>query len=485
MKIVFLEDSENDVILVRRAMPQDWELITVRTKADFLSALNQPQIDIVLLDMSVPEYDGRDAMRDAQRRLPAVPVIILSGSVSDALMAELIRAGATDAIAKDRMARLILAIERAARESLLMGKALRNQRVENISGMAGGICHDLNNVLAPVLMVLGMLRDDVSERRRPLLDKAIGLIQRGSEMVQQILAFAKGIEGTRMLVHPAQLVQQVCSLLRETFPKNIEIRDWVVGSGSPVTGNPTQLYQLLVNLCVNARDAMPGGGCLTMIVDWPTNRGSLCRVQVKDTGPGIPEDLMAKVFLPFFTTKTDGTGLGLSMASEIAKAHGGFIELAAVRDGPNTGTTFSIFLPIALIDTAAPANGVKPASEIVPGNGETIMIVDDEESILSITRDILEKYNYRVLSARNAIAGLEIFTGHERAAIRLVITDHQMPLMDGHEFIERIKRLSPELKCIGVSGADAANIAKADYHLRKPYQLEQFMATVRKALDAA
>lgn len=484
VKIVFLEDNSTDVILVKRALPQQWSVAAAKNKAEFEAALTQ-DIDIVLLDLDIPGYDGMEALRNCKRRLPRVPVIVLSGSVSDEYLTEAIMAGATDAIAKDRMSRLTQAIKRAHQEALMMEKVLRDQRIENVSNLAGGICHDLNNVFAPVMLMLGMMSKELPEARRVLVDKAMGVVARGSEMVNQILSFAKGVTGMRVTVHLPQLVKQVTSLLRETFPKSIELREFVVGSGPPISGNPTQLYQVLINLCVNARDAMPSGGCLTIIVDWPNERGSLCRVQVKDTGTGIPEDLMAKIFLPFFTTKSDGTGLGLAMATEIIKAHGGFIEVASVRAGQGSvvGTTFAILLPVAIMierktDPECPV-------EVPNGKGETILVVDDEESILVITEDLLTHHNYRALVANNAIKGLEIFTGPERDNIRLVITDQFMPLLTGREFIERIKRLSPETKCIAVTGGDSRTLhEQTDYYLQKPYQVAALLTLIRKALDS-
>jgi PAS domain S-box-containing protein len=379
----------------------------------------------------------------------------------------------------------------------LEAQYLRAQRMESIGMLAGGIAHDLNNVLAPIVMATQLLKlRHVDASSLKLLDTVEISAQRGAELVRQVHTFARGMEGQTLLVHPKALVRDVESLLSETVGKSIEVVTQIEPDLWPVSGDFTLLHQLLMNLCVNARDAMPHGGRLTLtarnlcIDDQfaamsPEFRPGLFVVfEVQDTGMGIPPEIRDRIFEPFFSTKEPGrgTGLGLSTAQTIVKNHEGFI---AFDSEVGRGTTFRIYLP-ASVETAV-ARGTAPSVPSPRGNGETILVVDDEACILSITRHALEMFGYQVLTASNGAEALALFA-QERGKIAAVLTDMAMPVLDGAALIYALRKMDPEVKVIAASGL-RSNIQSmepfglgATSFLAKPFTADIMLRTIRATL---
>jgi PAS domain S-box-containing protein len=384
----------------------------------------------------------------------------------------------------------------------LEAQFLRAQRTEGIGTLASGIAHDLNNVLTPILMSVEMLKEVVSgEDDLAMLATLQGSALRGAELVRQVLAFARGVEGRRIAVNLDQLVGDLGKVMSETLPKSIAIRCHAARDLWSVTGDPTQMYQVLLNLCVNARDAMPAGGALTITLSNelldascstmnPDARpGPYVRIKVEDTGSGIPPQIRDRIFEPFFTTKGvgDGTGLGLSTTAAIVRSHGGCIQ---VESEEGKGTTFSIFF---VADSATPTTGnaKKDADRRPVGAGQLILVVDDEPAICAIARRILERNGYRVLLAANGAEAVALFRRH-RGAISAVLTDMAMPVMDGTATIVAIRAMDPEARIIGSSGlATAATVATigkgqsgpAVRFVTKPYTAEALLQVLHAALD--
>jgi PAS domain S-box-containing protein len=374
---------------------------------------------------------------------------------------------------------------------------LRAQRMESIGTLAGGIAHDLNNVLAPILMAIQVLQmklpDEVSQQWLSILKQNA---ERGSDMVKQVLSFARGIEGERTPVQPKHLVKEIVKIARDTFPKSIDVRCEIADGLWPISADATQLHQVLVNLAVNARDAMPHGGILTIKAENTTIDESYARMHleakpgkfvlltVADTGTGMPPEVMSRIFEPFYTTKEQGkgTGLGLSTALTIVKSHGGFIN---VYSEPNKGTNFSVYLPA--IETAARAQGEPPQAELPQGHGELILVVDDEEAIRVITKGTLETFGYRVMTASDGTEALALYAA-SRDEIKVVLTDMAMPFMDGAATIRALQRLNPQVKIIAASGltphgmpAEAA-AAGVRVFLPKPYTAEKLLRALANVL---
>jgi PAS domain S-box-containing protein len=380
----------------------------------------------------------------------------------------------------------------------LQAQFLRAQRMESIGALAGGIAHDLNNMLAPILMVVDLLGEDLElEDRKKLLVTAKSCAQRGAEMVKQILSFARGAGGQARLLGVKPVVVEMARLAKDTFPRSIQIQVKVEPELPTVFGNATQLHQVLLNLCVNARDAMPNGGSLELSAKKVTLNKHVPRAEqqavsgdyvvlsVSDTGQGMSENVAARIFEPFFTTKTEGkgTGLGLSTVIGIARSHNGFVEVATKA---GAGTSFNVYFPAA---GAQEVSTTSPKEAAVPmGRGEGILVVDDEIAFLEMTRESLEAFNYRVLTAQNGAEALSMYQRYH-GQINAVIMDMMMPIMDGPTSIQALKRIDPAVKVIGVSGLGSeAVLARAgkdnvQTSLKKPYATSSLLTTLREVLN--
>jgi len=337
---------------------------------------------------------------------------------------------------------------------------LRAQRLESIGTLAAGIAHDLNNILAPILMSAQLLEDNhQGQEERELLATIQGSAHRGADIVKQVLTFARGAEGQRLTLQPRHLLREIGKIAREIFPKDIAFSLHAVKDLWSITGDPTQLHQVLMNLCVNARDAMPEGGKLLVSAEnihiTEPNAGLFADgqpgphvlIQVSDTGQGIPADIIEKIFDPFFTTKEQGkgTGLGLSTVLGIVRGHRGFLD---VQTEPGRGSTFKIYLPAQPGQAAAaPAAGPLAAPK---GAGERILVVDDEAHLRAVTERLLTKHGYEVLSASNGREALDLLFSHDNC--KAVVTDILMPVMDGVALAQALKESYPLLPVIACTG---------------------------------
>lgn len=376
---------------------------------------------------------------------------------------------------------------------------LRAQRIESIGRLVSGMAHDLNNLFVPILLGGRLLSQDQldPEKRARALDMIQRSAERGTDLVRQVLAFARGVEGERVLLDVRPIVQEVAHLLQATFPSTIRIEMQLSDKLWPVQGDATQLQQVLMNLCVNARDAMPEGGQLLLRVEnlqvdplyarrvLEAHPGPYVCLTVSDTGVGIPHDILDKIFEPFFTTKPvgKGSGLGLSTVYSIVRSHGGFIN---VYSEPGQGTTFRVYLPAA---PEAQATEAAEAGPVYRGAGEGVLLVDDEPFVLEAAREALEQLGYHVYTAtqgREALDQLETYT----AEISAVITDLVMPEMDGLALIRLIRKRWPALPVVASSGlhggrAEAARQAGAHAFLYKPYTAEKLTAVLHQVLHEA
>ncbi len=346
----------------------------------------------------------------------------------------------------------------------LEAQFLRTQRLESLGTLAGGIAHDLNNILAPILgfsKLLPLKLPDVDEQTKGFFKIMENNANRGTALVKQILTFSRGMEGDRGIVQIRHLITEIQQIITETFPKSIELEVSVPKNLWTVNADVNQLHQVLMNLSVNARDAMPNGGKLKITAEnFPidesfarlhldAHEGSYLLITVSDTGIGIAPEIIDRIFEPFFTTKElgRGTGLGLSTVIGIIRSHGGFVDVVSSKEPKNHGTQFKIFLPA--LDTTTTEE--EEIAEIPQGNGELILVVDDETAILEVTKATLETYNYRVLTASDGIDAIALYAQNQQD-IKAVIMDIMMPSMDGKTTIRTLKKINPEVKIIAVSG---------------------------------
>ncbi len=380
---------------------------------------------------------------------------------------------------------------------LLEEKFLRAQRMEAVGTLASGVSHDLNNILAPVLLAAGLLKDTITDPQdREMLLMVERSAQRGTRIISQLLAFSRGVEGVRASIQLRHLFREMTSIMQETFPRNIQIESSVPGDLWPVVADATQIHQVLMNLCVNARDAMPEGGRLGLKAENIQLDESLARVHpeakpgdyvmviVSDSGMGIPPEIISSIFDPFFTTKAigKGTGLGLSTVIGIVKSHEGFLT---VESKVNQGTVFKVYLPVRSTATVPERETTVSAAPF--GGQELLLVVDDEEHILSTTRRVLEKHHYQVLVAGTGEEALRIFA-EQAGAVKLVLTDMIMPGMGGIKLIQALRTLQPDIKVIACSGFDheekkdeLAGLGIKET-LAKPFTPTQLLKKLRRVL---
>jgi two-component system, cell cycle sensor histidine kinase and response regulator CckA len=381
----------------------------------------------------------------------------------------------------------------------LESQFLRAQRMESIGTLASGIAHDLNNILAPILLSIQLLKTKLPEERdQQLLTTLQTITQRGADLVKQVLSFARGVDGEQANIQPQKLINEVEKVLKEAFPKSIEIKIELYEDIWTINGDLTQLHQVLMNLCVNARDAMAQGGTLTIsaknfMIDENYARmnidaspGPHVVITVADTGTGIAPDVIDKIFDPFFTTKEvgKGTGLGLSTVIGIVKNHGGFVN---VYSEVGKGTQFKIYLPALRATTAEQAE--EGRGKLPAGLKDLILVVDDEVSIREITRASLEAFDYRVLTAGDGVEAVALYAQHKND-ISIVLLDMMMPIMDGPTTIRALQRINPKVKIIATSGLLPRNILDEATHisissfLSKPYTAEELLHSIYRAIHS-
>jgi PAS domain S-box-containing protein len=378
---------------------------------------------------------------------------------------------------------------------------LRAQRMESIGTLAGGIAHDLNNILAPIMLSIDILKREAdTPKAHAILKMVAESAQRGADIVRQLLSFARGMKSQRVEVQPRHLLKDLEGIIKDTFPKDIRLRFSVPEDTWTLLGDPTQVHQILLNLCVNARDAMPDGGTLDIsaenqildahyaTMDMQAKAGRYVCISVTDSGTGIPQKIIHKIFEPFFTTKelNKGTGLGLSTVMAIVKSHEG---IAKVYSEPGKGTTFRVYLPA--MEHSGEALPEDPQQIILPrGNGETILVVDDEASILTVTRQTLEAFGYRALSAQDGAEAVALYAA-KKDEISVVLTDMRMPIMDGTNLIRVLLRINPAVKIVTASGfssifnGNSFTDTGVRHFLTKPYTAETLLKTMRAILEEA
>jgi PAS domain S-box-containing protein len=379
----------------------------------------------------------------------------------------------------------------------LQEQFFRAQRLESLGTLAGGIAHDLNNILTPILAASQLLQvrcPQQQEHYQHILAIIENNSKRGASLVKQILSFARGFKGECTIVKVNHLIAEITQIIKQTFPKSIEFALNTAADLWAVSGDATQLYQVLMNLVVNARDAMPAGGQISistnnMFIDQAyaqmnidANVGYYVVITVADTGMGIPPEILDKIFDPFFTTKEigKGTGLGLSTVMGIIKSHGGFINVASTVE---QGSKFQVFLPAVEVSQSLPGNN----AEICPGEEELILFVDDEPEIREIAKIVLEKYNYQTLTASNGIEAIALYAQHKKQ-ISAVFMDMMMPEMDGITAIRTLHKMNPQVKIIACSGINPnVSLANADHTpvelvIPKPYTAQDLLNSLHHIL---
>ncbi len=507
LRILHLEDNPIDVDLVREALAAGdivCEAVCVEARSDFVDAVERGGFDLILADYHLPAFDGISALAIAKEKCPEIPVIFVTESLGEEVAIETLKKGATDYVQKRHLGRLVPAVRRAMEEvaaqtqSKRLEDQLRHaQRMESV-GTLGGIAHDFNNLLTAIIgnaqLALPRIRPE-----DPLYDRLIEIEKTGkraAELTRQLLIFSRREKLTTRAINLNDTISQFAKMLQRLIGEDVELRIRVAADLYTVFADPGQIEQVLMNLAVNARDAMPEGGDILIETQNATIDETHCRthpyarpgkyvqISVTDTGAGMDTDIQQHIFEPFFTTKEvrKGTGLGLGVAYGIIKQHKGMIE---VYSEVGYGTEFKIYLPAQEIPVEEKVPETQPR---VVGGTETILVAEDEESLRKLLNGMLTGLGYKVILAPDGEVAVETYSNHYDQ-IDLLMLDMVMPRMSGGEAYERIRTLGSKVPVIFMTGYGAETrqskfvIETGEAFIQKPYAMAVLGQKVREALD--
>ncbi|HUI28696.1 MAG TPA: PAS domain S-box protein [Candidatus Acidoferrales bacterium] len=415
---------------------------------------------------------------------------------------EEIRVSSTTTVVLDesRQTFLFLGIVRdITKQKALQQQLIQAQRMESVGTLAAGIAHDFNNLLGIIMGYSAVIEKGTAEPDK--IARSVDTIQkataRGASLVRQLVTFAQKGESVFERVQINDVVNETTKLLRETLPRTITIATELKPDLPPIDADATQIQQVLLNLCVNARDAMPGGGTVRIVTTALEKEKVVSRfpnasskgyifLEVTDTGTGMDEETKRRIFDPFFTTKDvgKGTGLGLSLVHSIVSNHGGFVD---VDTSPGAGTTFGIYLPIEEQKAEHVETAVIPLED-VPGGTETILVIEDEEMLRELVKTVIEFKGYHVITACDGEEGIEIFK-RKQSEIALVISDLGLPKFPGDEVLRRIRSLDPAAKLVAASGFVESDVRMrllnlgVERFVQKPYLPSEILQTIRGIID--
>lgn len=475
----------------------DFNLQVVDSEPAFRAALEDFQPDLVLCDLSLPGFSGYKALEILRSTSSITPFILVSGTIGEDVAVESLRRGATDYILKNNMTRLAPAVSRAVREAGEQAareraeqSLMRSQRYESLALLAAGLSHDLRNILQPLLITSTVIEERDDPDLQHLGELVKDCAKRGLDMVSTMLSFARGAKATRETVSIGVLFESLALLLQGSLPRNVELHIDCGVTDHTLEGNHTELQQCVLNLSLNAMQAMPDGGRLTLSCekvevdesyalngDLP-NPGEYLRVSIIDTGIGMSSEVQNNLFRPFYTTKSDGTGLGLISCQRILKNHSGFLRL---KSAPGDGARFDLYLPLGESHEAG-----KP---VRTGNGERVFVMTELAGKLAMMSDILERHGYVVQSARGGAAALMAMQNQELP--EAVIMDADMNLMSGvRTLAELVDREYPGVVILLVRpdsppDPDGLPPFKRIRFVNKPVVAEELLRAVREELDAA
>jgi len=503
LNVLFLEDQkETDGFLVKRQVRSVADVKVVTNRIEYQRALNERRWHVILLDFSLPDIRGPEAIQLAKAVHPTTPIIIVTGSVTEKEANEACSFGAKRYFQKNNLEDLSKAITEVHEEFQKVELEIKDNRIHLLGETLAGFTHDLNNVLGPMVGGPGIVRgllaphlehlpEETAENISRLLDTMESSGARGADMSRQLTAFVRGSNGSAFKsIAPEYLLSELGSMMRDTFPKTIRILTHTHDGTSLVRCDPTQIIQTLLNLCTNARDAMaPSGGQLDIIAQNATLTkeplvGDYVMIRVRDTGPGIPEDVLPRIFEPMFTTKErgKGTGLGLSMALKIVREiHGGTIDVRTVTSG-TTGTSFFVYLPAAKTETHS--ESMNRIFEF-DGDNRTVLIVDDEAHMRFIMGMTLKDANYKAVEVGSAMEALSFFRSSTK--VDLLLSDVSMPLMSGIELLTALRAQGFSLPVVFMTGQPEAEIEEFDPRpdalLSKLAKRHEILTTIKNVLD--
>lgn len=508
LKILYLEDNEMDAELVRHILVRDGltpELDRVWTKANFEAKLGAGQFNIILCDNRLPSFDGLSALAMAKKKRPEIPFIFVSGTIGEEAAVEALKGGATDYVLKDRLGRLPSAVRRAVEMSEERSKrreaeeSLRQvQKLEAIGLLAGGVAHDFNNLLTVIngrsmLMMRRLPLEDPARKEFELIYKTG---ERAAALTRQLLAFSSKQKMQMQVVNLNSIVTDLHKMLRRLISKNVALELALEPSLPNITADAGQIEQVIMNLVVNARDAIAGDGKIVIETSEFTTTeerkfdsavvtpGTYVLLTVSDTGMGMSQETMARIFEPFFTTKAlgKGTGLGLATVYGIVNQVGGKVW---VRSKLAKGSVFSVLLPATA--QAVNINANESGAQAFVGGAETILVVEDDEGIQSMISEILQMEGYKVIVAGNGVDAIKTVQALDDP-LNLLITDVIMPYMGGVDLARALRGIKKDLKVLFITGYEAGDIGPGEFDslnasfLPKPFTPPSLLRKVRSIL---
>jgi|HubBroStandDraft_6_1064221.scaffolds.fasta_scaffold23800_2 two-component system cell cycle sensor histidine kinase/response regulator CckA len=509
LHVLIIEDSELDSDLLLRTLRQSgYELVDKRvdTANDLQNALRERQWDCIISDFSMPGFSGISALKMVREKDSNVPFIFVSGTIGEDIAVDAMRTGAQDYVLKGNLARLLPAINRELvdvkmrREHKHSEQKLRQlEKFEAIGQLAGGIAHDFNNVIAAIMGWAELGQEEVAEGSRA--HKFFGQIREQSEragrLTRQLLAYARRQVLTPRNINLNDIVGEAMALLQRVIGEQIEVKTLLASDLHTTKADPAQVEQVLLNLCLNARDAMPNGGRLVIetrntdldeaycLGNASVSPGPYVQLSVSDSGVGMDAATMERMFEPFFTTKdkSKGTGLGLATSFGIAKQHLGHID---VSSEVGKGSIFRVYLP-ATEDSAETRVPIEEAP--VRGGTETILLAEDHEGLREMSHEVLTGLGYSIVLARDGREAVEKFEANPQK-FSLLVLDVVMPRLGGPDALEQIRGINPTIPVIFTSGYSeesqmlsslvSSGVAQL---LQKPYPPKDLARKIRDILD--
>jgi two-component system cell cycle sensor histidine kinase/response regulator CckA len=509
LRILHVEDSPDDSEIIRQLLIEEGiecEIERRETRDEFVERLRKKDFDLIFADCSLPSFTGLHALELAREHAPDVPFIFVSGSMGEEMAIESLRNGATDYVLKGRLSRLVPAVRRAIEEARERSKGLememrlrQAQNLETVGTLAGGIAHDFNNILTIIKGHASLLDLEANHPDRvgeiaAIIDHAA---RRGSDLVKQILAFARKSDGTFTMTDFNRLVRDLISMLREAMSRNVTFQLELDENLPHIMADAAQIERVVINLVTNASDAMPRGGPIVVATQWLPGRGDIpclselpdqeyLLLRVTDSGMGMNEETRRHIFEPFFTTKPKGkgTGLGMPVVYGLMQMHRGAIDVASE---PGKGTAISLYFPVVTEESKPDVNKTSSKPQEMRGT-ETLLVVDDEPDVISFLRLMLEAHGYRVLTAAHSEEALTLFHEH-RDEIKLLFSDLGLPTLNGFDLSELLQRLKPGLKTLLASGyADSQFKSRLEEpmavgFISKPYSPDTVLRAIRATLD--
>lgn len=508
LRVLLVEDSEDDASLILFEITRGGFDVTHRrvdSGAAMIAALEAEAWDVVISDYSLPGFSGTEALRLLRTKSSEIPFIYISGTLNEDAAAEALKSGAQDYLVKGKLTRLVPTIQRELRDGevrrerqRLEAQVHQLQRFEAIGRLAGGIAHDFNNAIGAILgwAEIGYQELPETNKTRERLARIKQQALRAAGLTHQLLAFARRQVLQRQNLDVNILVKDTVSLLEKIIGEHIQMELALASNLEPAWADATQIEQVITNLCLNARDAMPQGGRLRIQTEitqiateakMPTpyfRPGKYLLLTISDTGTGMNPETLEHIFEPFFTTKKagKGTGLGLATVYGIVRQHDGIID---VKSAPGAGTEFRIYLPTG----SGAAQGIAKKTEApVERGAETILVAEDHDGLRVAAKEILESFGYHVLPAATGEKALQIFEARHNT-IDLVVLDVVMPTMTGPQIFEKMMAIKPGLRAIFTTGYAIEDESlgtgeTSEYSiLLKPYSSKELAHKVRSVLS--